>query len=369
MARSIVSTSVGGPSVRVSRGRDRGPTIHDVAKRAGVSLGTASNVLNARGNVLPERKRRVQDAIAALGYVPNGVAQSLRRQRSHVVGLVAPSTHSAYFTALQDAFEDVAVVNGYEVMQVLSRNDPELEVRRVRAMVARKVDGLIIIPSGEPRAALDLIAASRVPAVVVDRVSTDRRFDYVTLDDYRAMTDAARALIERGHRRLLYVVRYPSLVTTRRRIAALDDAAAAVRGAHAVICVRDESDERFDAQMRALMARRDAPTAIIASNSAITLALLRGLRGLGISCPRDVSLITFDAPAWAEVTTPPIAVVRPPTEEIARSAWALLLRRMRQPSRRHERIELTAELVLRESVASPPTRARQRPEGARSGDT
>lgn len=325
-----------------------------------MSLGTVSNVLNARGNVLPERSGRVLDAIAALGYVPNGVAQSLRRQRSHVVGLVAPSTDSAYFVALQDAFEDVAVANGYEVMQVLSRHDPALEVRRVRAMLARKVDGLIIIPSGEPHPTLDVIARSRVPAVIVDRNSSDRRFDYVTVDDYAAMTDVARALIERGHRRLLYIVRHPSLVTTRRRIAALDDAAAAVRGVHAATCVRDASDEGFDAQMRAFMTRRGAPTAIIASNSAITLALLRSLRALGIACPHDVSLIAFDAPAWAEVTTPPIAVVRPPAEEIARTAWALLLHRMRQPSRRHERIELAAELVLRESVAPPPARAKRR---------
>lgn len=330
-----------------------------------MSLGTVSNVLNARGNVLPDRSRRVQEAIAALGYVPNGVAQSLRRQRSHVVGLVAPSTDSAYFSALQNAFEDVAVANGYELMQVLSRHDPALEARRVQAMLARKVDGLIIIPSGEPRAALDLLADSRVPAVVVDRVSADRRFDYVTLDDYQAMSDAARALIARGHRRLLYVVRHPALVTTRRRICALGDAAAAVRGVRAATCVREANDDAFDAQMRTIMARPDAPTAIIASNSAITLALLRSLHALGSACPRDVSLISFDAPAWAEVTTPPISVVRPPADEIARNAWALLLRRMEQPSRRHERIELRAELVLRESVARPPLRAWRRTKGAR----
>jgi LacI family transcriptional regulator len=341
------------------RTRRRGPTIHDVAKRAGVSLGTVSNVLNARGNVLPERSRRVQAAITALGYVPNGVAQSLRRQRSHVVGLVAPSTYSAYFAALLDAFEDVAAANGYEVMQVLSRHDPAVEVRRVRAMLARKVDGLIVIPSGEPRSALDLIAASRVPAIVVDRASGDPRFDYVTLDDYRAMGDAAHALIRRGHRRLLYVVRYPSLVTTRMRIAAFNDAAATVRGVRAETCEREASDEGFDAQVRALMSRRDPPTAIIASNSAIALALLRVLRALGIACPRDVSLIAFDAPAWAEVTTPPISVVRPPAEAIARTAWALLLRRMRQASGRRERVELKAELLLRESVAPPPTRTKR----------
>lgn len=347
--RTPATTSVL-PGKRTSVHR-RGPTIHDVAKRAGVSLGTVSNVVNARGNVRPERSRRVHDAITALGYVPNGVAQSLRRQRSHVVGLVAPSTYSAYFAALLDAFEQIGVDNGYEVMQVLSRHDPALEVRRVRALLARKVDGLIVIPSGEPQRVFDVIAASRVPAIVVDRASSDARFDYVTLDDYRAMSDAANALLERGHRRLLYVLRYPSLVTTKRRIAAFEDAAAHVRGARAMILVHDAGDDVFDANLAAIMQRRDAPTAIIASNSAITLALLRGLRACRIACPRDVSLISFDSPAWAEVTTPPLSVVQPPTDAIAQTAWRLLLARLRHPARRRERVMLNARLDLRESVA------------------
>lgn len=333
--------------------------MHDVARRAGVSLGTVSNVVNGRGNVLPERNRRVERAIATLGYVPNGVAQSLRRQRSHVVGLVAPSTYSAYFASLLDAFEDVAVGNGYEVMQVFSRHDPALEARRVRALLARKVDGLIMIPSGEPQATFDLIAASRVPAIVVDRVSSDARFDYVTLDDYSAMMQAVNALIERGHRRLLYVVRYPTLVTTRLRIEAFEATTAKARGVRTKVCVRDPTDEAFDARIRTIMARADAPTAIIASNSAIALALLRNLRTLRITCPQDVSLIAFDAPEWAEVMTPPMSVVRPPTGEIARAAWRLLLQRLRQPSRRRERVQLVADLVLRDSVAPPRKAARR----------
>ena len=88
-------------------------TIEDVARRAAVSVGTASNVLNQRGNVRADRATRVHEAIMALRYVPNGVAQSLRRQRSRVVGLCAPLTSSAYFAALLDAFEDIASAQGY----------------------------------------------------------------------------------------------------------------------------------------------------------------------------------------------------------------------------------------------------------------
>src|SRR5262245_60979399 len=98
----------------------RKPTIVDVAERAGVSVGTVSHVLNARGNVSSARRGRVAAAMAELGFVPNAVAQSLRRSESRVVGLCTPLTSSAYFAALLEMFEDLAAAQGYELMQVLS---------------------------------------------------------------------------------------------------------------------------------------------------------------------------------------------------------------------------------------------------------
>ena len=336
------------------------PTILDVARRAGVSLGTVSNVVNARGNVSAAREARVQAAITALRYVPNGVAQSLRRRRSRVVGLCAPLTSSAYFAALLDAFEDLAAAQGYEMMQVLSRQEPALELRRISALIARKVDGLILIPSHDPSAAFDLLAAAAIPTVVVDRAYDDRRFDYVTIDDHAAMSAATHALLRRGHRRLLYVLRYPGLVTTQQRIAGFRATAAKMRGAAAEICVREPGDEAFARQVAAIMRRANAPTGIIASNSDITLALLRIFIGLGIAYPRDVSLVAFDAPPWAEVLSPPLAVVEPPVGAIARKAWDLLRTRMEGGGGRRIRVALDAELIERASLAPPPAAASRR---------
>ncbi|MEO5700449.1 MAG: LacI family DNA-binding transcriptional regulator [Casimicrobiaceae bacterium] len=333
----------------------RPPTIEDVAREADVSVGTVSNVLNIRGNVAAARITRVQAAIERLGYVPNGVAQSLRRQRSRVVGLCAPLTTSAYFAALLEAFEDIAAAQGYEVMHVLSRQDPALELRRIRALLARKVDGLVVIPTAAPAAAFDAIVQSHVPAVVVDRLSRDERFDYVTVDDYGAMRAAANALLAIGHRRLLYVVRYPTLVTTRRRVAAFRAAIRAVPGATGELAVREPDDAAFAASIGAILARTDRPTAAIASNSALTIALLRILRRERVAIPGDLSLVSFDAPEWADVLESPLAVVRPPVDAIARTAWELLLLRMHQASLPTRRIELQATLELAASVAPPPT--------------
>jgi LacI family transcriptional regulator len=325
------------------------PTIREVAERAGVSIGTVSNVLNGAIPVSDHRRAAVVEAIEALGFLPNRVAQSLRRRQSRVVGLVAASTSSAYFAALLDSFEDIAARQGYEVMQVLSRNDTDLELRRVRALIERQVDGLIMVPTAAPERAFDLIAEAAIPAVMVDRAFPDPRFDYVTMDNRAAMDRATRDLVRLGHRRLLYVVRWPELVTTKERIAAFLAAGAATGAATEVLRQEPETD-RFLGQVRDALAGPARPGAIIASNSDLALDLLRALKALAVRIPDDVSVLAFDEPVWAEVMTPPLAVVRHPVEAIARSAWETLIARMETGAGASRRIVHAAEVVVRSSI-------------------
>ena len=328
---------------------DRRPTIRHVAARAGVSVGTVSNVLNGDTPVSEVRRTAVLDAIAALGFQPNSVAQSLRRRQSRVVGLMATGAASAYFAALLESFEDIAARQGYEVMQVLSRGDPDLEARRVGALLARQVDGLIMVPTQSPERSFDLIAAAGVPAVMIDRAYPDPRFDYVTMDNDAAMRAAVTALATEGHRRLLYVVRWPGLVTTRARIAAFHDATAAL-GIGAGTLARDPDDDVFGGQLAALLQGPARPDAIIASNSDLALPMLAALQALGVALARDIGVLVFDEPVWASVMTPPLAVVRHPVAAIARSAWELLIDRMERGGGEPRRIVHAAEIVMRGSA-------------------
>jgi LacI family transcriptional regulator len=330
------------------------PTILDVARRAGVSVGTASNVLNGRGNVSAPRRAKVEAAMTELGYLPSQVAQSLRRSESRVIGLCTPLVTSPYFAALLETFEHLAARQGYEVMQVLSQDDPELELRRVRALVGRHIDGLILIPTGDPGAALELLADRGTPTVLMDRVTGDERFDCVAIDDRKAMREAARHLIRLGHRRLLYIMREPRLPTTRQRIEGFHDAAASARPAvNAVHWQRDPDEAAFAGQVAAAMADGHAPTAIIASNSTIALSLLRILQSRGVRIPGDVSLLVFDEPVWAPIVTPPLAVVRHPTRQMACAAWQRLLLRLQAPKAPPQQITLEACLIPAASIGPP----------------
>lgn len=326
------------------------PTIRDVARRAGVSVGTVSNVLNRRVPVGAKRRIAVEKAIAALGFRPNRIAQSLRGTAPRVVGLVAHDTQSAYFAALLDRFETMGAARGYEVMQVLTRSDPAVELRRTRALLDRQVDGLILVPTAKPQATFDVIAESGVPAVMVDRAFDDPRFDYVTMDNAGAMEELVRALAASGRKRALFVVRWPDLVTTRARIAAFERTGRKTGIATSVLA-RDPDDAAFARQIAQIFAAAPRPDTIVASNSAIALPLLSKLAELGLAIPKDVSVAAFDEPIWAPVVTPALSVVRHPVDAIARGAWDILIDRIENRTPAGARIVLAAEIVLRGSVA------------------
>jgi LacI family transcriptional regulator len=323
----------------------------DVARQAGVSVGTVSHVLNRPDLVGDVRRAKVMEAVEALGYVPNRLAQGLRQGRSRLVAMCLPHMASAYFAALADAFEAIASRAGFEVMQVLSHQIPEREARRLAAVLPHRLAGLVIVPSATPEASFDLIAAAGVPAVVLDRPSPDPRFDYVTLDNQAAMQEAAEVLIKLGHRHILFLVSQTALITTRDRIAALRQAVRRV--AKASVMVQGSDEAEFVARLAAGLGAPEAPTAIIASNTVIALWMMRAITKLGLAWPRDISLLAFEAPDWAEILQPPLAAIEHPTQRMAELAWDLLLSRMAVPGREGSRAQLRPALHLRGSVGPP----------------
>ena len=329
------------------------PTLMDVARHAGVSVGTVSNVLNETRVVSDARRERVLEAVATLGYVPDVVANSLRTQKSRVIGLCVPHTAGAYLGALHDAFIEDAAVEQYQVMQVFSRYEPGIEATRMKALLAHRVAGVIIVPSFDPDEALAATQAAGVPAVIVDRPFMTGRFDQVTFDNAAAMAEATRALIDRGHRRIAYIARRPQLIVTRQRIEAFHKAMGAVPDSEAIVRESGDDEAAYIAAVAALVTGTDAPTALIASNSLIALWTVRAFRRHGIAFPDDVSLLAFDEPEWADIVEPRLSVVRHPVREIARTAWRILIDRIGGASGPPQDVVLSAHVELHGSVGAP----------------
>jgi LacI family transcriptional regulator len=326
------------------------PTITDVAREAGVSIGTVSHVLNGTTKVSAILRERVDRAMRTLDYEQNMLAHAQRRQRTPVVGLSVPHVASAYLAALIDSFEDIAAGRGYQVMQVLTRRDPQTELRRVRELLRHRVAGLLLVPTLDPRETLELVHASGTPAVLVDRPSGDDRFDEVTFDNRAVMTETVARLIRLGHRRILFVVESQKLSISRQRIEALRERAA--QRPHVTATVMEMGDDPAEYAQRLAHALDEAnrPIAVIVSNRVVATRTLHVLRGLGDAYPARISLLVFEEPDWAELTVPRLSVIRQPVDAIAREAWELLLKRMNGEVFPVRRIELRATIELRESV-------------------
>jgi LacI family transcriptional regulator len=333
------------------RGEKR-PTVADVAARAGVSIGTVSNVLTGVVPVTAKTRERVTNAILELDYRQNMLAQGLRLKRAPIVGVCVPHTSISYFSGLAEAFEEVASNDNFQIMQVLSRQDPEREYRRVKALLNYRVGGLILVPSANPEKTFELIEESGLPVVVVDRVPDGPfPFDRVTFNNRAAMRRTGDGLAQRGHRSILFVVHQRNLNVTQQRTAALDDVKQAWPEPIAIKVIECSDQSTLTALLSVELRKPQRPTAMIVSNSRIATWAFRAFNALQLDCPRDISLVAFDEPEWADIVTPTLSVVRQPTHDIALMAWRFLLNRMSGEVTEQQDIRLEAEVIFRNSVA------------------
>jgi LacI family transcriptional regulator len=336
------------------RRRRARPTITDVAREAGVSTGTVSHVLNGSRDVSEARRERVMRAVEALGYVPNLLAQSLRRNRATLIGLCMPHAAFGYFVALSEAFEKLAAEQGYDILHVFSRQDSATELHRVETLLRFDIGGLLLLPSWEPAATLDRLARAAVPTVILDRPIEDARFDQVRVDVRAAMRRLALELVARGHRRLLFVSPDPRRLISRHRLEGLRQGLAEGGRGTLDVLQRAPGEADFVAQLAAALKGPRRPTALLVTNTQSVGQTVEALRGFGLRCPEDVSLVAVDEPPWAEMATPRLAAIRPPAEEVAARAWALLLARLQGGRQKARRVALEPSLRLAESVGPAP---------------
>lgn len=203
-------------------------TMADVARRAGVSVATVSHVLNETRPVLPHTRQAVLDAMEELGYTPNTLARSLVTSRTRSIGLAVSAISNPYFTEILQGVEAAALEHGYGLLIADPHDDPEHERKVVRLLHERRVDGMIVAPSADPRELLAYLGRHKVPTVLLDRVvdtpaDGSTRFDQVCADSAEPMARLVTHLAGLGHRRIGLVAGLPGLSTTSERLTGYRD--------------------------------------------------------------------------------------------------------------------------------------------------
>ncbi len=337
-------------------------TIKDVARLAGVSTATVSATLNDTAYVSPELRERVLAAVGHLGYAPSAVARSLRVRNTKLIGLVVADITNPFFTELVRVMNLSAQRAGYSVVLFDTDHSIEQEKAALRLLETQRVDGIILAPTGAPSDYATLSAANGgKPLVMVDRIVEDTPYDLVSIDNRAAAFEATEHILSFGHKRVAILAGAAHLSNTAERLEGFREALAqhslAVDPGH-VIFADYREDKAYEASLTLLSAAK-APTAIFVSNNLMLIGLMRAISELKLSCPRDVSVAAIDDFPWAGTFTPRLTTVRQPIQELGEAAMQLLLDRMASKAPAEPtRIVLPASLIVRDSCARRPRRAR-----------
>jgi LacI family transcriptional regulator len=327
-------------------------TLREVAFAAGVSIGTASKVLNGQGGVSLRRAESVRAAAKRLGYRPNGIAADLRRARSTSIGLVIPDLLNSFFIELVHALEKFASTNGYFLVLAHADEDPKIEMERIRFVLSRQVAGMILIPCQGYDHALEELKQCNVPVVMADRVNDNFPVNTVTTDSLHGAYMGTQYLLSLGHRRIAFAVNTLDLVNSRDRadgyIKAMEEAG--LKKQIQIVMCGMNSAQAHPVMLDMLM-KRHRPTALFAAGNVLTLAALRAIADANLNMPAQISLLSFDDAPWMSVLKPRLSSIRQPVEAIGHAIWQLMFAALTgQGTEPFSHLRFKAELLPRETT-------------------
>lgn len=314
-------------------GAETTATLHDVARAAGVSIKTVSNVIHGYPHIRPETRERVEAAIAQLNYQPNRAARSLRSGRTDMIGLIVPDLRNPYFAELADDVMRAARERGFSVLIEQFDLDRESELAALRDAHLRGLDGILhSVLTLEPGDAA-LLERVPVPLVLLGERIFDSSRDHVTMRNTEGAQAATAHLLDLGRRRILALGSHPSeeMGSPSLRLRGYADALenAAVPFDAALVIPVDLWHRADGAEaMRAVLDAGVAFDGIVAFNDSLALGALRVLLERGIRVPDDVAVIGFDDLDETRYSLPALSTINPGRSEIARTAVELLASRI-----------------------------------------
>jgi LacI family transcriptional regulator len=339
----------------------RPPRIRDVALAAGVSTSAVSRYLNRQLVLSVEAGRRVDDAVAALGYRPNANARRLIHGTSETIGLVTADIAYPFFAAVASAAEAEAAQLGYNLSIFNTRNQLSSELYFLAKLEERQVDGLLFMTNhpddGTLRSKIDRCRH----VVLLDEDVAGTNVTKLFIENKKGAWLATRHLIEAGHSRIAFVSGPPALLSGRERYAgfleAMTEAGFAVDPA--LVYTGPYSEELGIDAFAKFRSQTAPPTAVFACADMLAIGVLRGARAQGLAVPRDLSIVGFDDILHANLIDPPLTTVRQPAADFGRIGIQLLIDGLLGKDIPAMTDPLPAELVVRGSVA-PPRQSRRK---------
>ncbi|ASR38515.1 LacI family transcriptional regulator [Prauserella marina] len=331
------------------------PSIKDVAERAGVSVGTVSNVLNHPERVSTNTRESVLTAISALGFVRNSSAAQLRAGTSRSIGLIVLDLANPFFHDVARGVEQVADELGYAVVLCNSDDQTERENRYLQVLEEQRVRGVLITPVEVSSGRLDALRKRGTPTVLVDRHDPRINCCSVAVDDVGGGELAGAHLLSLGHQRIRYFSGPLTLRQCADRLAGLRKAVteAGLDPERAIEVVEERAMNARTAYGAAKkrFGNRDKATAAFCANDLMALGVLRAAVSEGRQVPGELAIVGYDDIEFAADAAVPLTSIRQPTQHIGRAAAQLLVEECDNPdTHAHQQVMFKPELVVREST-------------------
>ncbi len=329
----------------------KAPSIYDVAREAKVSVFTVSAVINNKTWVSTTLARRVSAAVSKLNYRPNLLARSLAKHKTNTIGMVVTDIANPFFPAIVRGAEDAAQKAGYSVLLCNSDDKEDKEARYLELLISKRVDGIILnkTPGQLSPSQRKMLSDAGIPIVLLMRTYPGLKADVVQTDDEKGAHDAVAHLIRNGHRRIALVggPLHVSNANARRHgyQKALEEAGVAVDPSLMV-----EGDYRIDSGHRAGLALLPLrPDAVLVTNYLMTVGLMSAANEIGMNCPGDFGIVSFDDYPWLGCFTPRLTTIELPKYELGDSSVSLLLDRIQGDKSRPKTVTLPPQLRVRDS--------------------
>lgn len=331
--------------------------MEELAGLANTSTATVSRVLNNKPGVTPATRKRVLDLAGKLGYRPNRIAQNLALQKSHLLGFIAADLLNSFYIDFFRRVQHRVEKMGYQVLIADSERNIDEEKHNIDVMLHQHAEGMLIFPVHDCRIHTDInhlleLRVKKYPLVVLGKVD-GRNFDSVTNEEIETAYTMTRHLTDYGHRRIAFIGYESEDRPVGERFEGV------LRAAHEAGCNIDQSlilahRDGWTSDLVDLLTRPDRPTALVIMNDVLALLAHRTINELGLSVPRDLSIVTFGNNIWTRHLKPTLTSTAENCGEVARIAIDLLLKRMEDPECPTMQYSVPQDFIVRESTGTCP---------------
>ncbi|MFB5265636.1 LacI family DNA-binding transcriptional regulator [Paenibacillus enshidis] len=330
-------------------------TIYDIAREAGVSIATVSQVINGKGKISEKRRAEIMEIMERLNYQPSAIATALTGKQTYTLGLLVPDISNPYFAELARAVEDRSRQLGYSVVICSTDNKDERVERYLNLLQQKKVDGMMIGTGISNAGILTPLLQQSIPFALIARHMPSLAVHTVATDDRLGGALAAQHLLDLGHTRVAVLSEPAGVSSSQERLRGFREVLEKAGHTLAPERIRESTAElnAAKAAVLELLGQSAQPTALFCCNDIQAIGALQAAKELNLRVPQELSVIGFDNTILASVTSPPLTTIAQPIEDLGRHAVDLLIEELKQERQPARNMILKPELVVRESTTVP----------------